>query len=266
MQGFFVKTNSSGNTLTIPAAARVQTNIHARYKKSMEIIPLIRLVLAENTLSDETVIRFDAAATINFDNDFDAPKLFLSGDVLSAYSSLGGLNYAVNGVPFPSTTIEIPVVVNLVTSGNHTITTTQLDGLDNYDVTLTDNNTGFTANLKTTPLITFDGNAGTSSDRFVLKVSTITTSAEDPVIVSKDLFNIYPGNNAINIQTVSDLWDGKSGSVRVIDLTGRTVGTLDNEWFSKNSLIQISAPVKKGIYLVELKSGTLRHLGKVIIK
>jgi hypothetical protein len=265
MQGFFIKTASPGNSLTIPAGARVQTNIHARYKKSMEVIPLVRLTLSENTLTDETVLRFDESATTGFDNDFDAPKMFLSGDLLSIYSSLGGLNYAINGQPFPNPIVEIPVIVNLTTSGNHTISATQLEGLDNYHVTLTDNSTGFIADLKTTPQVTFSGNVGTSADRFVLKVSTIITEIEEHLI-SKGVFNIYHGNNLINIQTVSDLWDGKSGSVKIIELTGRTIGSLDHAMFSKNSLIQISAPVKSGIYIVELKSGVIRHLGKVIIK
>ena len=73
MQGFFVKTYSAGNTITIPAGARVQGDIHARYK-GLEIIPLVRLSLAEDTLNDETVVRFDAAAKSGLDYDFDATK------------------------------------------------------------------------------------------------------------------------------------------------------------------------------------------------
>ncbi len=98
-----------------------------------------------------------------------------------------------------------------------------------------------------------------------MKVGTITTGIDNPV-VSNNTFNIYPANNMINIRTVSDEWDGKSGSVRVIDLTGRNAGYTDNAEFSKNSLIQIAAPATKGIYFVEIQSGLLRYVGKVIIK
>ena len=150
------------------------------------------------------------------------PKMFLSPDILSIYSTSAGSNFAINGFPFPDTSVDIPIVVNLTAAGNHTITATQLQGLDNYDVTLTDNTTGFVADLKTTPVFTFSGGPGTIGDRFVLKVGTITTGIEDPVI-SKNTFNIYPANNMINIQTISDVWDGKSGSVKVFDLTGKTV-------------------------------------------
>ncbi len=149
MQGFFIKTYSTGNSITLPAEGRVQENIHSRYKKGLEIIPLVRLSLAEGTLTDETVVRFDAAAKSGLDYDFDAPKMFLSSDVLSIYTISDGSDFAIDGLPFPDTFIEIPVVVNLTASGNHSITTTQLQGLDNYDVTLIDNTTGISTNLKT---------------------------------------------------------------------------------------------------------------------
>jgi hypothetical protein len=264
MQGFFVKTFSAGNTITIPASARVQGSIHARYK-GVEIIPLVRLSLAEDTLHDETVVRFDANAKSGFDYDFDAPKMFLSPDLLSIYSTSEGLNFAIKGLPFPDSLLEVPIVVNLLASGNNTITATQLQGLDKYDVTLTDDTTGFVANLKTTPILTFTGTKGTTANRFILKIAAITTGIDNPV-VSKSIFNIYPANSMINIQTLSDKWEGKTGSVRVLDLTGRTLEDLNNSEFSKNSLIRIASPGLKGIYFVEIKSGALRYVGKVVVR
>ena len=70
----------------------------------------------------------------------------------------------------------------------------------------------------------------------------------------------------INIQTVSDAWDGKSGSVKVLDLTGKTVSDQNNSEFSNNSLIQVASPGAKGIYIVEIKSGFMRYVGKVVIR
>jgi hypothetical protein len=140
-----------------------------------------------------------------------------------------------------------------------------LQGLDNYPVTLTDKTTGFTADLKTTPTLSFSASTGTIADRFVLKIGKVLTGIENPV-VSKNTFNIYSANNMINIQTLSDQWDGKLGSVNVLDLTGKTVSNLNNSEFSKNSLTQVAAPVTKGIYIVELKSGIMRYVGKVIIR
>jgi hypothetical protein len=264
MQGFFTKTYSTGNTITLPAASRTQTGIHARYKGST-IIPLIRLKITEYTKSDETVVRFDQLAKSYLDNDFDALKMFVSATTTSIYSSLSGTNYAINGQPFPETFIEIPIVINLTTDSIRTISAFQLQGLDNYDVTLKDNSTGFTANLKTTPVVTFSSPKGTIADRFMLKISAISTGNEDP-LVSNNTFNIYPANDFINIQTISDTWNGMHGSVKVLDLTGKTISDLMVAEFSKNSLIQVEAPMAKGMYVVEIRSGALRYVGKMVVR
>ena len=156
-------------------------------------------------------------------------------------------------------------MLTLLIPGNHTISTTQLQGLDNYKVTLTDNITSFTADLKTTPTLTFSAAAGTIPDRFILEISNVATGIENPVVL-KNIFNIYPSNYMINIQTVSDEWDGKPGSVKVLDLTGKTISDSQNNEFSKNSLVQVQAPRVQGIYVVEIRSGIMRYVGKVVIK
>ena len=65
MQGFFTKTYSTGNTITLSASARTHNNIHARYKGAA-IIPLVRLSITEESISDETVVRFDEPGQIWF--------------------------------------------------------------------------------------------------------------------------------------------------------------------------------------------------------
>jgi hypothetical protein len=264
MQGFFTKTYSSSNSINLLASAKVQNGIHSRYKGS-EIIPLVRLSLTENSVTDETVVRFDATAKTGFDYDFDALKMFIPDNGPAIYSAQSGTNYSINGQPFPDQIVDIPIVLILGTDGTHKISATQLQGLDSYPVTLIDNTTGFMADLKTTPELTFNSSAGKIADRFILKVGNVLTGTENPV-VSKTVFNIYNGNNLINIQTASDDWDGKSGSVKVLDLTGKTISDRQNVEFSKNSLVQVQAPAGTGLYVVEIKSGLKRYVGKVVVK
>lgn len=265
MQAFFNKTSSAGNSIVLAAAARTNGSIHPIYK-SLAVIPLVRLSLTDDTYTDETVIRFDDLAQPGLDDDFDAPKLFLSPDLTSIYTSTGGTNYAINGQPFPDPPLELPVTLNLTTDApTKSITATQLQGLDGYDVTLTDNSTGFVADLKTNPVLTFAAPAGNVAGRFILKIGTITTGIENPHTAAGQ-FNIYPVNNRINIQTLSDDWDGRMGAVRILDLTGKAVLESPDTEFHKNSPSQVAAPSKNGIYVVEIKSGLLRYVGKVIIK
>lgn len=264
MQGFFIRTGISGN-LTLAEAAKTQTNIHERYKKGSEIIPLVRLSLKDDTLSDETVIRFDSKASTGLDNDYDALKIFYSSKNTAIYSFSEGSRYVINGQPFPDTTVSIPVGVNILVSGIHTISTTQLQGLDAYGVYLKDNFTGFTSDLKTNPVVTFTASAGSLPDRFILKVTNYTTGIPETNI-SNALFNIYHGLGFVNILPLADDWDANPGLVTIFDMTGRKVHELRNAEFVKNSIISLQSPVSKGIYIVEIKSGVKRYTGKVVIK
>jgi len=259
MQGFFNKTSAAGNSITLSAAARTHNIIHSRYKGEI-IIPLVRLSIFENQISnDETVVRFNNLAKSDLDNDYDAIKMFFSSNKTSIHTSMGGTDYAINGQPFPGPSLEIPVVVNVVSAGTHKISATQLQGLDNYSVSLTDKTTGFTANLKTTPDVTFSASAGILRDRFTLTISNASTGTEDR-------FTAYESFNKFNIQTLADEWDGQTGSVKVLDISGKTVSELRNAGFSKSSITQLQAPGTNGLYFIEIRSGMKKYVGKVVVR
>jgi hypothetical protein len=159
----------------------------------------------------------------------------------------------------------IPVSVNSTNAENLKISGTQLDGLDNYQITLTDNVSNITIDLKKTPSLSFDAPGGIVAGRFVLKVQKIVTAIPETTISAKP-FNIYSSSGTVNIQTLSDIWNGKQGGIRVLDMTGRVFTTEDNVEFSKDNLLQIPVKAATGIYMVEIRSGGLRYVGKVIIR
>ena len=97
------------------------------------------------------------------------------------------------------------------------------------------------------------------------KINDLTTSVEDPHI-SESIFNIYSANDFVYIQTLSAEWEGKSGSVDLIDISGRIVRKIDSAQFWKNSPIQIPSSALRGIYIVKIQSGVKRCVGKVMIK
>lgn len=264
MQGFFNKTYSAGNSITLPTAARTHNNIHSRYKGE-EIIPLVRLGITENSFSDETVVRFDEDAKPDLDYEFDAVKMSVSESHPYLYSVSSGTNYAINGQPFPEEVTEFPIVVNSPADGSHKIIAKQIQGLDSYYIALTDKTTGYSADLKKTPWLSFIAPKGKIADRFVLKVSTVPTGIEDPAITDVK-FNIYQAYDFVIIEPLDEIWNGRTGNVRIMDLTGKSVSDNSNIEFQTKSLVQIPAPERKGIYFVEVKAENLRHTGKVVIK
>jgi MBG domain len=110
-----------------------------------------------------------------------------------------------------------------------------------------------------------NANYNTATDVPQTLTVDVTTNLEDPAI-SKLRFSIYSAFNHINIKTLSDEWDGKAGTVRIIDITGQTIRNPQKAEFHKNSMIQLEAPATRGIYLVELKSGVMRYVGKVVVR
>lgn len=264
MQGFFTKTYATGNSIVLSASARTHDNIHSYYKGS-GVIPLVRITLEEIDLNDETVVRFDNTAKPGLDNDFDMVKMVMSDTKTQIYSASGEVNYAINGQPFPGDTLIIPLVVNLATSGEHTIRASQLQGLDGYGVKLKDAQTGTITNLKKNPAFVFNSGPGKISGRFTLEIISGDTRVEKPAAESES-FRIYVSGNIINIIPLSPEWEGRNGSVNIIDLSGRTVRKINGVDFRYGSPVQVPAPGQKGILFVDVRSGMKRHTAKVAIK
>jgi hypothetical protein len=51
-----------------------------------------------------------------------------------------------------------------------------------------------------------------------------------------------------------------------MDLSGKPVRVEPNAEFNKNTLIQLPAPDKAGLYFVEIRSGMMKFTGKVLVK
>lgn len=270
MQGFLVKTYAAGKSITLPASARVHSSIQPRFK-SADIIPLVRLMIEDQANSDDAIVRFDNLATTSVDKAFDAYKLSKrggavgTGSIVNIWTILNGVDFSINGLPFPETSVEIPVAFNSSVAANIKISGSQIEGLENYNVTLTDKVNNITIDLKTTPNLSFNAPVGIVTDRFVLKVSKIITAVQETKRSDK-AFNIYSTSGLINIQAIGEDWNGKAGDIKILDMTGRVISTENKVMFSKDEIRQIPARVADGIYLVEIKSGVMRYVGKVIIK
>lgn len=266
MQGFFVKTSASGNVFKIPLQAR-EHNSTPRYKGSGETMALIRLSLTGTGGSDEMIVRFDNNAKEGIDYDFDAIKLNFRSGFPSITSLNGKVNMIINGLPFPETPVEIPlcVIPGSNAPGKLTISNCQIVGLEDYIVLLSDKLINKTINLRTTGDYSFDAPEGPEYGRFVLTVKKADQGEKIPAI-REDKFMIYNAMDLINIKTIADEWDGLSGTVRLLSITGMPLSIHRDCLFSKDSPIQIGEPDKPGIYLLEIISGEKRFTAKVVVK
>jgi hypothetical protein len=267
LQGFFVQTNSSSNnTLDFSNA---QVRIHGfvnRYKGNI-VIPQLRLqLLCGEEVKDETLIRFDKEATLKFDNNYDATKLF-SGSVNASeiYTSLDDENYVINGIPLPDSTQSIPVVIKIKNLGNYTIFKTQIEGLENYIVKLVDkSNRNFSIDLKNTDKYTFSSEPGTFADRFMIMITNKTSGLTEITTPEKE-FNIFVFNKTLNIELLQNEQQSCKSTVTIYDLSGRKIFYQNSVIWYPGELKQFPLSITKGIYIVEIKSGNRNFISKISV-
>jgi len=191
--------------------------------------------------------------------------MIMSGTRTQIYTSLDAVDYAINGLPFPETKTEIPVVVILSAPGSYTINALQIQNLPEYNVRLKDLTAGVTVDLRETPEYIFSDEAGKIAGRFILEVSNISTGIESPAAGNED-FRIYTTGGILNIIPLSQTWDGKIGSVRIIDLNGRIIHSVNSVYFHSGTPLQIKAPEQSGLYFVDIRTGLLKHIARFIVK
>jgi hypothetical protein len=274
MQGFFVKTTSA-STITIPAAARSHDPFHQiRYKGGnskgsvfvSDTIHMIRLELKSNTDSTDLVVRFTNEATNDFDKKYDAYKYNKTSSILSAWTAMNGIDYAINALPFPETIVNIPVNIYVSEPGHYKISSGGINKLDGYKIVLRDLSTNITVDLSKGEYLEFNIPAGLVENRFILTVTNISTGVSESFI-PKRKFSVFQNTGFIYIRMLTDEFNDNSATLSIYDLTGRRVINENGIiWQGNGDIKQISCPsISKGIYIIEIKDGKISYVDKVIL-
>jgi hypothetical protein len=263
LHGFFVKSRAIGTYMTIPDNAR-EHNATPRYK-SAQIIPLVRLTLVSPNSEDETVIRLEPMATNDFDDEFDAGKMFaIASKRALIYSVMNGENYSINSVPWPETKTVIPLTLKIPEAGTYKIRRSQMQGTGNSKITLSDKVTGKSIDLLAFTEYSFSAPEGTLAGRFTI---TVSSNKPEPFIdqaVASSL-KIYASSGKICILPQGNEWENLSGNVKIYDITGRMIMNGGLEWFNSGEVKEYSPSGARGMLIVELTAGGKRYLEKIVL-
>ena|GEM_PF-391640 len=276
LQGFLVKTSKTGTSLNFTNAK--EHTSQQRYKKGLDLAemnskgsstsaPMIKLELNNAGNQDETLVWLNDNATSGFDGDYDATKMFAaSGAYDQIYTISGTEKFGIRGIPYPTDPVTIPVAVKLRNAGSdYKIIASQIQGLDNYKVTLTDKgNANFTVDLKGTRSYSFSSDAGTFPDRFVLTFSNITTGFSDIIIPDKT-FNVFFFDRTLNIDLLNADWEGKRGTINAYNLTGIRVLQQNNVEWRMGDIKRVPLNLPQGVYIVEIKAENQKFVTKINI-
>ncbi|MBR6826953.1 MAG: leucine-rich repeat protein [Prevotella sp.] len=157
----------------------------------------------ETEMVDRTRFVINESATVGYDAGLDAPKFFsLEQGVAHLYTIVDRLQYAIN--ERPAADGQILLGMQLPVGGTYTLA---LNSKTAETVTLVDNETGTETLLTDTGGYTFQANAGTNNNRFVLHLGSPTVV--EPVAVelqqTEQLFDLQ-GRKVANGQMVNGQW------------------------------------------------------------
>ena len=244
-QGFFVQVTSGNANGTLIMNNNVRTQTSTTYLKSSPT-NYVKLIATGNGQSDETVIRFDAGATSQFDGQYDAAKLGADDATLPQLYSIADRNLAYNALP------QTGLVQLGFTAGVSTVFTIGINAIDGIsEISLEDTNTGIFTDL-TKNSYSFTAAPGDAEQRFVLHFGALSVNEKE-----SSFANIYSNARTVYI----DLKDNVKGDVFVYNISGQMVATLPAASGSKRIIL-----ANTGNYIVKVITNQSTMVKKVFVQ
>lgn len=272
MQAFWVKVDTdpvstetvSNGTLNLTNAMRAHAgtveNPLTNLLKTPAVSerPLMRLLLSDGTITDETVIVSNPGASDAYDL-FDSEKMSISNTSLEIYSIVGTEKLVINGMNSLTVGKTIPLGFRPGQIGTFTIETTQLENLD-ANVLLIDKVNGTEQELKAGSTYSFDvTDAAATTDRFVISlVSNVPTGIENGS-TNRDLRVYSNQNNRIQV-----FYDGELNDQTVVSVYSAAGQKLNTQKLVK-AATELSGTFCPGVYLIQLNDGSRSITKKLII-
>ncbi|MDO9254727.1 MAG: T9SS type A sorting domain-containing protein [Bacteroidales bacterium] len=251
MQGFFVNTSSATNSLTLANAAKVHGGTF--YKSSNTVPQMLTLSIAGNGYSDKTYVRFDQAATENFDQSLDAYKLSGLDEAPQLYSILPAEKAAVNTLPSYTANQHVPLGLKVGTTATYTI---QVEGINSFEpsvpISLHDIKLETSVDLRLNPEYSFTASPGDAENRFRLSFATVTGRNERDVTG----INVSATKGIIHVTCEGT----NSGKVYLYSTAGQLLAT--SILTSGKATLSVTST---GVYLVKVVTGKTSYTRKLVV-
>ena len=250
-QGFFMKANAAGASVTIPASERTQNKNTSFYKGDVGLY--LTLKIEGNGSEDRIMLIPNPEATYGFDNEYDAYDLKGAEAAPQLYMPVNGIEYSVNVVPEILESDVYPVALQVGKTNQYKISLLNSELSEEFGkILLEDLQTQTIVDLKKTDYM-FVANKNDLPHRFNLRFAY-------PEGISTDVtgfVNVYSLRKAIYVQ--SDIHEGE---IKVFDMLGQLVA----EKTIGNRIEKIEMPHAAGYYMVEVSNQKKMLTRKVYIK
>ena len=251
LQGFFVRTGSATNSLTLTSASKTLGGTFL--KKSASLQDRLKLDVNGNGYSDVTYVRFNSSATSGFDQTLDAYKLAGITMAPQMYSILTDTKAAVNTLPSYITNTNVPLGLKVGAAATYIITA---EGIDSFNPTvpiiLQDLKLGIVHDLRINPAYSFSAAPGDLENRFKLWFSLIISTKE----LDNSGIRTFSANGTIHV--IHN--DPTEGTIYLYSTSGQLVAT---------SILNIGETALRtnanGVYIVKVVTKKTTVTQKVVV-
>ncbi len=262
-QGFFMRTTTGSNTLTIPADARVHSST-SYYKNTERVVngdtpPYLVFAVKKDILADEAWITFCEECNVGHDNGWDVNKFFSSDKSPQMYFLENELKLSIDALPSLSEDGRI-VKLNIEagTDGEHILILDETHRMENIEIYLEDLLTGNFQSLVDENTYLFSALKSDDPNRFLIHFNPLVTEIEPGGQNSEPL--IYAWNKSIYINMKSNLG---STHTMVYDLYGRLLIEKD---ISSVQLNRIPLELSSSYVIVKVVEEGKTSVKKVFIR
>lgn len=257
MQGFFVKSNAAGASLTIPAGSRLHSS--QPYYKEVEavsnVLSLKLLNTADTSHFDEAFVQISAGSTAGFDGSVDAFKLNGNSAYPQIYTKATDQSMlSINTIP---DFVSVPVEFMANTAGSYKIVFSSLESFNvSQPVFFEDKTTQTVINVRNSSEFVFAADGSAQPGRFVLHFQEVGVEER-----TSSVFTIWNNNNIIHITPKTGIMH--AGKLEIFSITGQLVFSTGG--IDLPATIQPEA-VTRGLYILRISTQVGAYTQKLLVR
>jgi len=237
----------------------IRTHNSVSFLKDSGVIPnLLKIHADADSASDEIVVRFADGATPGFDGEWDAYKMTGGADAPQMYTvTADGINLAINSLPVSGSPVTVLLDFSLSSNSEVSLTASGIESFNpSTTLYLEDKTLSKMVNLRTDPMYTFNYQAGSAANRFVLHFNGVNGISENSIVASGRAF-VSNGRIYLDVP----LMQGQLAGITLYNILGQVISSEQKEM---NGIISIDTPLSQGVYVVIVSSEGRNFVTKVI--
>lgn len=257
MEGFWVKTETGGSTLTISNDVRDPEGTATSFMKTEYDLFRLNLVSADGT-RDQMVVYFDQTTTSSFDNGKEALKKYSTAPV-PAISAVDGVR-EISITALPTGSYSLPL--NVTVPQENSVYSFELndEALDPWSsVELVDLQTGNVYDLRANSSVPLLLVTKENANRFVLNLNKSGVGVEETNAIDQ-IIAWSASDKSIHIKFTDE---SSTGWVNVFSVNGQLTARLYHDGGSELTLTQHFVP---GVYTVRFEGETRTVTEKLIVQ